>query len=44
MTFWEVSKAEIKELEAKLREKDRIAEGIEDEHQTEVKVCHRPEA
>ena len=39
LTFWEISKAEIKELEARLREKDRIAEGVEDEHQTEVKVC-----
>ena len=37
-SFWEITKQEVAELKAILRQKDREAEEAEDKHQIEVKA------
>ena len=37
-SFWDITKAQVNELQAELRNKDRAAEEAEDKHQIEIKV------
>ncbi len=41
-SFWKIARAEVGELQAGLRNKDREAEEAEDRHQIEIKVGARP--
>ena len=36
--FWEITKAELEERKAELRNRDRDAEELEEKHQVEIKV------
>ncbi len=38
-TFWEITKKELQEVRADLRNKDREMEELEERHQVEIKVC-----
>ena len=37
--FWEISKKELEDTKAQLRNKDREMEELEERHQVEIKVC-----
>lgn len=38
--FWEITKKELDDRKAELRNKDREMEEMEERHQVEIKVCH----
>ena len=38
--FWEISKKELEDTKAQLRNKDREMEELEERHQVEIKVSH----
>ena len=38
--FWEISKKELEDTKAQLRNKDREMEELEERHQVEIKVLH----
>ena len=38
-TFWEITKRQLEEKKAELRNKDREMEDAEERHQIEIKVC-----
>ena len=38
-TFWEITKKDLEDREAELRNKDREMEEMEERHQVEIKVC-----
>lgn len=38
-TFWEITKRQLEEKKAELRNKDRELEDAEEQHQAEIKVC-----
>jgi len=38
-TFWEITKRQLEEKRAELRNKDREMEDSEERHQIEIKVC-----
>lgn len=40
--FWEISKKELEDTKAQLRNKDREMEELEERHQVEIKVCLAP--
>ena len=40
--FWEISKKELEDTRAQLRNKDREMEELEERHQVEIKVCLAP--
>lgn len=37
--FWEISKKELEDTRAQLRNKDREMEELEERHEVEIKVC-----
>ena len=39
--FWEISKKELEDTRAQLRNKDREMEELEERHEVEIKVCLR---
>ncbi|CAF5170793.1 unnamed protein product [Rotaria sp. Silwood1] len=40
-TFWEITKRQLEEKKAELRNKDRELEDAEEQHQAEIKVCFK---